>query len=106
MSEQINRQQLETNIAVQAYKDESYKQKLLNNPKELYEQELGIALPENTKVQVLQENADTIYLVLPSLPQVDEELSDEALEQVAGGQWIAIRHEHGMYFIDSQQKKG
>jgi hypothetical protein len=50
------------------------------------EQELGRGLPEGVKVRVVEESADTIYLVLPSGSPVGqgEELSDQQLEAVAG----------------------
>ena len=48
---------------------------------------MGAQLPEGVEVRVVQESADTIYLVLPSASAVGEggELSDEELEAVAGG---------------------
>jgi hypothetical protein len=48
---------------------------------------LGSGLLEGVEVRVVQESADTIYLVLPSASAVGEggDLSDEALEEVAGG---------------------
>ena len=51
------------------------------------EQELGSPLPEGVEVRVVEESADTIYLVLPSASPVGEagELSDRDLEAVAGG---------------------
>ena len=57
-------------------------------PKGAIEHELEIQLRESIEVRVVQESADTIYLVLPSAsPLVDEggELSDQELEAVAGG---------------------
>ena len=42
---------------------------------------------------MVQESADTIYLVLPSASPIGEggELSDEALESVAGGDVINVQ---------------
>lgn len=51
----------------------------------MYARELGQQLPENLQIRVMEETSDTIYLALPRSPQVTEELSDEALEAVAGG---------------------
>jgi hypothetical protein len=67
--------------------DEDFRQRLLDAPKETLEQELGIQVPESMEVRVVEESADTIYLVLPSASAVDEgvEISDQELEQVAGG---------------------
>jgi len=51
------------------------------------EQELGAQLPEGVEVRVVEETADTIYLVLPSASAVGEEgeISDQELDAVAGG---------------------
>jgi hypothetical protein len=74
-------------IAQRSLEDEDFRQKLLDDPKGTVEQELGTQLPEGVQVRVLEETADTIYLVLPSTSAVGEggELSDEALEAVASG---------------------
>jgi hypothetical protein len=67
--------------------DESFRQKLLDDPRGTVEQELGTQLPEGVKVRVEEETAETIYLVLPSSEPIGEggELSDQDLEAVAGG---------------------
>ena len=51
------------------------------------EQELGTRLPEGVEVRVVEETADTIYLVLPSSSPGGEsgELLEQELEVVAGG---------------------
>ena len=47
----------------------------------------GARLPEGVEVRVLEESADTIYLVLPCASAVGEggELSDQDLAAVSGG---------------------
>ena len=51
------------------------------------EQEMGAQLPEGVVVRAVEESADTIYLVLPSASPLGqgEEISDQELEAVAGG---------------------
>jgi hypothetical protein len=74
---------------IQRSMEEDFRQKLLDDPKGTLEQELGTRLPEAVRVMAVEETQDTIYLVLPfSSPVGGEggELSDEALESVAGGQ--------------------
>jgi hypothetical protein len=68
--------------------DEEFRQRLLEDPKGTLEQELGGRLAESVEVRVVEETKDTIYLVLPSASRVGQggEISDEALESVAGGE--------------------
>jgi len=65
--------------------------RLLEDPKAAVEEELGTRLPESVQVRAVEESAQTIYLVLPSASPIGEggELSDQALESVAGG-WNPI----------------
>ena len=48
-------------------------------PKGTVEQELGTQLPEGVEVRVVEESAQSIYLVLPSASAVGEggEISDQ-----------------------------
>lgn len=89
MSANKNRKEIESELIAKAWKDETFKQELINNPKAVFARELGQELPENLTIRVLEETGNTIYLVLPTSPQVSEELSDEALEAVAGG-WALV----------------
>ncbi len=89
MSEQTSprtRQDIEAHIIAQAWKDEAYKQELLTNPKAVIGREFSVLLPEGMTVQVLEENPNNLYFVLPTRPDLSAaELSDEQLEAVAGG---------------------
>ncbi|MBD2243789.1 NHLP leader peptide family RiPP precursor [Nostoc sp. FACHB-888] len=93
MSEQPSqrtRKDIETHIIAQTWKDEAYKQQLLNNPKSVIEREFGVQLPSEVKVQILEENPTTLYFVLPVRPNSSgSELSNEQLEAVAGGTVVA-----------------
>jgi Nitrile hydratase, alpha chain len=77
---------LQADIIAKAWKDEAFKQELLSNPNATLKA-LGLKVPSNVEVQVIEETANKVYLVLPSKPSVitDTELSDEQLEAVAGG---------------------
>lgn len=85
MTAKKGRREFESELIAKAWQDEAFKQELINNPKAVYARNLGQKLPENLKIQVMEETSDTIYLALPKSPQVSEELSDEAMEAVAGG---------------------
>jgi hypothetical protein len=82
-----SRAAFERRLIQRSLEDDSFRQKLLDDPKGALEQELGDRLPESMKVRAVEESADTIYLVLPSTSAVGQggDLSDEALEEVAGG---------------------
>ena len=80
--------EMERRLIERSLQDESFKQRLLDDPKGAIEQEPETQLREGIEVRVLEESADTIYLVLPSAsPLVGDggELSDQELEAVAGG---------------------
>ncbi|MCW5315516.1 NHLP leader peptide family natural product precursor [Nostoc sp. KVJ3] len=89
MSEQEQaqtRQDIEARIIAKAWKDEAYKQELLNNPKAAIEREFGVEFPADVNVQVLEENSTSLHFVLPMSPvAIAQELSEEQLEAIAGG---------------------
>lgn len=82
------RSEFENQLVIRAYEDEAFRQQLLADPKTIYEQELGTNIPESFKIEVVEEQPNTIYMVLPRKTEevgAEGELSDEALEAVAGG---------------------
>jgi hypothetical protein len=80
------RKDIEAYIIAQAWKDENYKQELLNNPRSIFEKEFGLKFPCQKRIEVLEENPNTLYFVLPISPDLSKtELSDEELEVIAGG---------------------
>jgi hypothetical protein len=84
-----SRAEMERTLVQRSMEDEDFRRRLLEDPKATVEQELGTQLPEGVQVRVVEESADTIYLVLPFTPAVGEGegLSDQELEAVAGGAW-------------------
>jgi hypothetical protein len=88
MSEGSGRTQMERRLIEKSLEDESFRQRLMEDPKGAVEQELGTRLPEEVRVVAVEETPDTIYLVLPATPMAGAEgeaLSDQQLESVAGG---------------------
>jgi hypothetical protein len=82
------RAEIERTLVQRSLQDDSFRQRLLDDPKGTVEQELGGRLREGVEVRAVEETADTIYLVLPSASAVGGEggeISDEALESVSGG---------------------
>ncbi|MBD2530121.1 NHLP leader peptide family natural product precursor [Nostoc flagelliforme FACHB-838] len=86
MAEQqkMTRNELEAKLVAHAWQDEAFKQELISNPRAAVEREIGQKVPESTDIRVLEETGNTIYFVLPKKPSIDE-LSEEQLEAVAGG---------------------
>jgi hypothetical protein len=60
------RAEIERTLVQRSLEDESFRQRLLDDPKGTIEQELGSGLPESIEVGVVEESAETLYLVLPS----------------------------------------
>lgn len=86
MSQTVSIEKLEENIVSNARKNTDYRKRLMDDPKGLLESQLGQPLPNNVKVSVLQESPTQVYIVLPyDAPTSGSELSDEDLENVAGG---------------------
>lgn len=88
MSDQyeITRGELEEVMIKQASENEKYRQMLLADPKGTLQKQLGLTpLPEGLEVEVLEESANKVYIVLPHSVSEGDELADEDLEQVAGG---------------------
>ena len=82
------RAEMERRLIEKSLQDESFRHRLIDDPKGAVQQELGARLPEEVRVVTVEETQDTIYLVLPSASMAgaeDVELSDQQLEKVAGG---------------------
>jgi hypothetical protein len=82
-----SRAEMERGLIDRSLEDEDFRQRLLADPKGTMEQELGGRLAESVEVRVVEESADTIYLVLPSASPLGQggEISDQELDAVAGG---------------------
>jgi Nitrile hydratase, alpha chain len=77
---------LEAQVLAQAVQDPAFRARLLAEPKAVFA-EWGLSIPPEVKIQAVQETADQYYLVLPAARErrARASLSDEELEQVAGG---------------------
>jgi len=82
-----SRRDFESELITRATKDDAFRQRLLDNPKLVLQEQLGsgATLPDDLDVKVVEEQAGTFYLVLPPRQVETGELSDADLEKVAGG---------------------
>ncbi len=85
MSTNITRGEILDIIGTFAVNNPDYRKALLADPKAVLSKQMGQSLPDSMKVKVVEETADTIYLIAPYAAPADGELSDADLEQVAGG---------------------
>ncbi len=65
--------------------DAKFRQQLLADPRATLEAQLKAEIPRSVKIKVVEESADTFYVVLPHATAEGAELDDSALEKVAGG---------------------
>lgn len=88
----LTRKQLEEKIVEKASTDAGFRAALLEHPKKAIAAAFGIEGMETMKfqVEVLQETAEKLYLVLPPAPVSTGELSDQDLEAVAGGTGVVV----------------
>jgi hypothetical protein len=72
-------------VVARAWSDEAFKKQLLANPIEVLKAN-GVDLPPEVAVKVVEDSAKVIHLILPNKPT---DLSDEELDQVAGGALVS-----------------
>ena len=80
------RAELEAQLIAKAWKDSVYRTELMHDARGTIEREFNVTLPEDLHIEVLAEEADTLYVIVPQPPGKIGELSDTDLEAVAGGE--------------------
>jgi hypothetical protein len=87
MADQTTRRDVELQLIEKAWKEDAFRQALRTDPRGAVERALGGKLPGGIQVKVVEETANTFYLVLPANPDRAPagQLSDKQLEAVAGG---------------------
>ncbi len=76
-------------VTAKALGDDQYRQALIANPSQVLGSE-GLTIPANVKVVIVENTADTIYLVLPVQARKTIDLSDVDVTNVHawGGGWV------------------
>lgn len=82
---EMSRGEINDLIAGFAVKDGEYRKALLADPKKVVSMQLGQDVPESLNIQVIEDTAEKMHMVLPYEPAEGDELSDADLEMVAGG---------------------
>lgn len=82
---EISRGEVQDLLTKFSTNDPKYRAALLRDPKMVLEKQLNTTLPKSMTVKAVEETADTVYVVVPFVPKAGQELSDNALEMVAGG---------------------
>lgn len=79
------RKEFEEVLLERAMKDESFRKRLMENPKKAVEEEFGIKLPDDITLNVREENPDEVFLILPKAGEAlpSDDLSDEELNGLA-----------------------
>jgi hypothetical protein len=86
-----SRKQSEAQVITRAQQDSAFRQELLSDPKGVIAREMGVTLPDSVNVEVVEETASKVYLVLPpQAASTGSQLSDAELENVAGGWSIDV----------------
>ena len=80
-----SRGQINDIVAGQAAKNPKYRESLMKDPHAVLSKQLGTQVPKSMKIKVVEESADTVYVVLPYVAKEGAELGDADLEKVAGG---------------------
>jgi Nitrile hydratase, alpha chain len=70
-------------VIARAWSDGDYKARLVANPKSVLT-EAGIVIEDGPELRAVEDTADVRHFVIPVAP-AEGELSEDALEQVAGG---------------------
>ena len=90
MSEKTRRD-VDQEIATKAATDAAFRKKVLADPKAVLA-DMGLTVRDSIKVNVVEESASDVYLVIPKASAsaaAGDDLSDDALEAVAAGQFNA-----------------
>lgn len=76
-SQKLTRRQIKDLVVANAMRSEAYRTGLLADPKATVEKQIGRLLPESFKVELLYEDTDTLYIVLPPAFPGDEEWEED-----------------------------
>ena len=85
MADTISRGEIQDLLSKFSANNPKYSESLLKNPRAVVEGQLNKKFPDSLHIKAIEETADTMYVIVPFVPKAGAELSDGALEMVAGG---------------------
>ena len=71
-------------VIERAQRDETFRQQLMEDPRAAISADLGVELPEDLEIRVIEEDPREAVIVLPAAAEPSE-VSEEQLSQVVGG---------------------
>jgi hypothetical protein len=83
-SKNNNMKDIEAKVFAKAWKDATFKKKLLSNPKAALT-EMGYTIPEGVNVRCIEDAKNSLTIVLPATPAGSAQLSEAELSKIAGG---------------------
>ncbi len=81
-------QGMRTRVIEKAAEDTEFRARLVEDPKSAVERELDISIPAGMAVQVHEESADTVHLVLPP----NSKLSQADMQAIHAGHHLTDRY--------------
>lgn len=84
MPNQKSRGEIQDLLEKLAVEDPQFRSALIMDPKSVIQEQLQTALPESINIKVVEETADSIYVIVPYVP-TEGELEDSVLDSVGGG---------------------
>lgn len=87
MNLQAKRTRIEELLIERAMKDADFRARLISDPGDVLEDELGFRIPGHIRLVVVEEDPNTYYLVLPvsQAGDAESELTEADLKLVTGG---------------------
>lgn len=77
-------------LSRKALSDADFRHRLLKDPRGVLTEFLGRELPPGVQIQVHQDTAKSMHLILPPSLPATSDLTDEELERIAGGTDITV----------------
>ena len=85
---QLTRAELQDEITRRSMNDPDFRDAVIADPQGALAEAFGLDLPESVQIRVVVDSPDTSHIVVPAEPKSpasEDELEDQALDDVTGG---------------------